>query len=68
MHEIQGYLDLAALNSEIAQAYLKDAEDELRTVVEKLEACLESITQLRQYEPISHNRQHLDSREPHRIN
>ena len=68
MREIQGYLDLAALNSEIAQAYLKDAEDELSIAVEKLEACLESVTKLRQSESIFHNRQHLGSREPHRIN
>ena len=47
MNEITGYLELAALNSEIAVAYLKDAEDEFSTVVEKLEDCLRLITKLR---------------------
>ena len=47
MHEVTGYLELASLNSEIAAAYLKDAEDGFSTVVDKLEDCLGLITKLR---------------------
>ncbi|MFC1914260.1 hypothetical protein ACFLXF_03205 [Chloroflexota bacterium] len=47
MNEVAGHLELSALNSEIAEAYLKDAEDELSTVVDKLEDCLRLITKLR---------------------
>jgi hypothetical protein len=53
MHEVAGYLELSALNSEIAAAYLKDAEDELSTVVDKLEDCLRLITQLRHQSTIA---------------
>ena len=47
MREVDGYLELSALNSEIAAAYLKDAEDDLSTAVDKLEDCLRLITKLR---------------------
>ena len=47
MHEVHGYLELSALNSEIATAYLKDAEDELSAVVEKLEKSLRLVKELR---------------------
>ena len=47
MHEVDGYLELSALNSEIAAAYLKDAEDELSAVVEKLEKSLGLVKELR---------------------
>ena len=56
MHEVNGYLELAALNSELAEAYLNDAENELSTVLEKLEGCQELITELRQYELFSYKR------------
>ena len=47
MHQVKGYLELSALNSEIAAAYLKDAEDELSAVVEKLENSLGLVKKLR---------------------
>jgi len=47
MHEVHGYLELSALNSEIAAAYLKDAEEELSAVVEKLEKSLGLVRELR---------------------
>jgi hypothetical protein len=55
MSEIDGYLDLAMLNSEIAEAYLKDAEDELHTTVEKLESCLGLMMSLNRYGAVSCN-------------
>jgi len=48
MHEVTGYLELAALNSELAEANLKDTEEELHTVVKELDNCLELIIRLRQ--------------------
>ena len=59
MREISGYLELSALNSEIAESYLKDAETELSDAVEKLEHCLKLMKQLREYEPLFCNRQNL---------
>jgi hypothetical protein len=53
MREVAGRLELAALNSELATAYLKDAEDELSTVVQRLEKCLALIEELQQGESLS---------------
>lgn len=53
MDETTGYLELSALNSEIAAAYLKDAEDELATVVEKLEDSLRLVAKLRHHAAIA---------------
>ena len=50
MRNITGCLDLAALNAEIAEAYLKETEDELHAAVGKLESCLESLTELKEHE------------------
>ena len=41
MRKVIGYLELAQLNWEIAEAYLKEAEEELSTAVKALETCLE---------------------------
>ena len=49
MNRIAGYLELSALNSEMASAYLKDAEDECSTAAENLEDSLRLITKLRYY-------------------
>jgi hypothetical protein len=46
MHKVDEYLRLAASNSKIAENRLKDAEDELHTLTEKLETCLELIKRL----------------------
>ena len=50
MDEVVCYLEMSALNSELAEAYLKDADDELSTLIERLEDCLELVTELRQCE------------------
>jgi hypothetical protein len=49
MNGISEYLELSALNSEMASAYLKDAEDECSTAVENLEDSLRLIIKLRHY-------------------
>ena len=75
MCEVTEYLKLAASNSEIAEAHLKVAEDELHTVVEKLEDCLELMTKLRQdklllwdqLDTFVHDSQPLDSEELHLV-
>jgi len=56
MREVAGRLELAALNSELATAYLKDAEDELSTVVQRLEKCLALIEELQQDKSLSKDR------------
>ncbi|MFH1652038.1 MAG: hypothetical protein ABID87_08070 [Chloroflexota bacterium] len=48
MDEATGYLELAALNSEIAEAYLAEASAELASVLEKLEDCQKLISILRE--------------------
>ena len=63
MHKVTGCLELASLSSEVAVTYLKHAEDEFTTVVEKLEDCLKLINGLRQYEIFSYKGQHPDNRE-----
>lgn len=37
LQAMSGYLELAQLNSELAVAYLKDAESRLNTVIEEME-------------------------------
>ena len=67
MREVSGYLELSALNSEVAESYLKDAETELSIAVEKLEHCLKLMKQLREYEPLFYNRQYVNKRESFRV-
>ncbi|MFC1942127.1 hypothetical protein ACFLWU_02800 [Chloroflexota bacterium] len=40
------YLKIAASNFNTAEAHLKDAEDSLRTLLDRLEACLERMRKL----------------------
>ena len=50
MEKVEGYLELAKLNSELAEAYLQDAEDQLATAISKLEAALRQRPQYNQDE------------------
>ncbi|MFC1918152.1 hypothetical protein ACFLXH_05835 [Chloroflexota bacterium] len=50
MDEVMGYSELASLNSELAEAYLKDAENDLFLTIEKLESRLKLMKELRKYE------------------
>jgi len=47
MLEPDEYLRLVASNFKIAEAHLKDTEDALYTLVERLEHCLEKIPKAR---------------------
>lgn len=47
MKKVTGYLELSALNSGLAYAYLKDAEDEFAAIADNLEECLESVRALK---------------------
>ena len=51
MSEVGKYLRLGTLDLGIAEEQLKDAEDGLHAVVEKLEYCLELLAELRLYDP-----------------
>ena len=50
MIEVTDYLKVAASNFKTAERHLKDAEDSLRTLSEKLEDCLECMRQMKQDE------------------
>ena len=47
MHRVTGNLELAALNSDLAVAYLDDAAEECSAIVDRLEDCLASVRELR---------------------
>ncbi len=46
MFEVDEYLKMAALNFKTAEAHLKDAEDDLHMLRERLENCLELMKEL----------------------
>ena len=63
MPEVTDYLKRVASESIIAEERLKDAEESLHTVVEKLEDFLGLIIELRQYEPFLYDTLWFDTRE-----
>jgi exonuclease VII small subunit len=51
MEKVVGYLELAKLNWELTEAYLKEAEDQLAIARSKLEAVLKQNLQYDQDNP-----------------
>ena len=49
MQQVINRMELASLNSGLAEAYMKEAEESLHLAVEKLEGCLRSVNQLRSH-------------------
>ena len=47
MHRVTGNLELAALNSDLAAAYLDDAVAECSAIVDRLDDCLASVRELK---------------------
>ncbi len=63
MPEVVDYLKHVASESIIAEQHLKDAEDSLHTLSERLEDFLGLIAELRQYEPFLYDTLWFDTRE-----
>jgi hypothetical protein len=52
MFEVDEYLKMAASNFKTAEAHLKDAEDGLHALRERLENCLELMKKIPHDEPV----------------